>query len=275
MQRLLLFCFLFLSIGQIYAYDPAYSKSKNTKPVELVGVDLKVPLGESIPISLQFTNEKGEIVSLSSFFQKDRPVVLSMVYYNCPTLCNFHLNGVNKVLKDLDWNAGEKFQYVAVSIDPKEGPEITGPKKEAYEKEYRTGKQRPPGGWNFLTGKEENIKSLADSLGFFYKWNPGNEQWIHPSVVYILTPEGKISRYFHGIQFNEMELKLALVEASGGKIGTFLDKAALFCFQFDPNKGKYTIYAYNMMRIGAGLTVLLLGSYLLGYWIRNRKTVVM
>ncbi|MCB1177207.1 MAG: SCO family protein [Leptospiraceae bacterium] len=274
MKKGILISLILFIVNPIFSYDPAYSKSKNEKPSELKGLELTVPLGEKINTNLSFINEKGEEIKLSSIFDKGKPVVLSPVYYKCPTLCNFHLNGVTKVMQKLEWNAGDKFNYVAFSFDPNEGPEVTLPKKEAYEKEYNRTKNRSKGGWYFLTGKEESIKELTYSLGFPYRWNPGNSQWIHPSVVYILTPEGKISRYFNGIEFSDIELKLALVEASDGKVGTFLDQAALFCFQFDPNKGRYTIYAFNMMRIGAGLTVLFLGTFLLNYWRKNRKSVV-
>ncbi|HNK57309.1 MAG TPA: SCO family protein, partial [Leptospiraceae bacterium] len=119
---------------------------------------------------------------------------------------------------------------------------------------------------HFLTGEEPQIKELADSLGFKYKWNAPIKQWIHPAVAYIITPEGKISRYLHGIEFGERDLKLSLVDASNGKIGNFIDKFALFCFQFDPNKNKYTLYAYNIMRIGGAITVVILGAFLFAFW---------
>ncbi len=126
--------------------------------------------------------------------------------------------------------------------------------------------KRSGDGWHFLTGQETQIKELADSLGFKYKWNAPIKQWIHPAVAYIITPEGKISRYLHGIEFGDRDLKLSLMDAANGKIGSFIDKFALFCFQFDPNKNKYTLYAYNLMRIGGAITAILMAVFLFMFW---------
>jgi len=258
----------------ISAYDPEHTKLKNTKPTELDGIDLKYNMGAQIPLSLTFLGEDGNPVSLSSYFNQGKPVVLSMVYYKCPTLCNFHLNGINKVFKELEWNLGEKYVFLAVSIDPSETPDLARQKRDAYIEEYKSGgKFRLEGGMHFLTGPEASSKTLASALGFPYKYNPGNKQWIHPAVAYVLTPEGKISRIFNGISFSERDLRLSLVEATDGKIGTIMERVALFCFQFDPTKNKYTIYAYNLMRIGGGITVLFIAGYLITFWRKNKNSI--
>jgi protein SCO1 len=263
--------FLIFSVSYLYAYDPAHLKLKNTKPTELDGMELENKIGDSIPLSLKFTSEKGEEISISKFFNQGKPIVLSMVYYRCPTLCNYHLNGISKVFKSLEWNLGEKYDFITVSIDPSETPDLAEKKRNAYMDDYTSnGKFRLSSGMSFLVGKEDQIKQLADSLGLKYKYNPGSQQWVHPAVAYILTPEGKIARVFNGISFDEKDLKLSLVEATNGKIGTIMDKVALFCFQFDPNKNKYTIYAYNMMRLGGGFTVLFIAGYLFTFWRKNK-----
>jgi protein SCO1 len=264
--------FLIFTFSYLHAYDPAHLKLKNTKPTELDGMELENKIGNNIPLTLKFTAETGEEISLSKFFNQGKPIVLSMVYYRCPTLCNYHLNGIAKVFKNLEWNLGEKYEFITVSIDPSETPDLAEKKRNAYMEDYvSNGKFRLPSGMSFLVGKEGEIKQLADSLGFKYKYNPGIQQWIHPAVAYVLTPEGKIARIFNGISFDERDLKLSLVEATNGKIGTMMDRVALFCFQFDPNKNKYTIYAYNMMRIGGGFTVLFIAGYLFTFWRKNKK----
>jgi len=160
----------------ISAYDPEHTKLKNTKPTELDGIDLKYNMGAQIPLSLTFLGEDGNPVSLSSYFNQGKPVVLSMVYYKCPTLCNFHLNGINKVFKELEWNLGEKYVFLAVSIDPSETPDLARQKRDAYIEEYKSGgKFRLEGGMHFLTGPEASSKTLASALGFPYKYNPGNK----------------------------------------------------------------------------------------------------
>lgn len=260
-----IFC---LFTASIYSYDPAVRFDKNEKPKELEGVGVQEKLGNQLDLSLSFRDETGKSVLLSSFFKRDKPVLLSLVYYKCPTLCNFHLNGVTDTLKKLSWQVGNEFEYVAVSFDPRETFDLAFAKKNAYLKEYTRGNGQ---GWHFLTGDQKEITALAESLGFSYKWNSENEQWIHSSVAYIITPSGKISRYLHGITFDERNLKLSLLEASDGKIGDFTDQFALFCFQFDPGKNTYTLYAYNIMKLGGFFTLLIMAAFLIPFWIRHNR----
>ncbi|MCB1142923.1 MAG: SCO family protein [Leptospiraceae bacterium] len=265
--------FLLLVPALLLSYDPEHEKKINKTPSEIEGLDLVVNLGETVPLDIPFVDEEGKDILLSDYFESKKPVVLTMVYYKCPTLCNFHLNGLNQVFKDMDWNLGKDYQFVAVSIEPTETPDVSNPKKSAYWQDYLKSGKRDTNvnGMHFLTGKEENIKKLASVLGFKYRWNPGNKQWIHPAVAYVLTPGGKISRFFNGISFQERDLRLALVEAGGGKIGTIADQFALFCFQFDPTKNKYTLYAYNLMKLGGGITVLFVGAFLLIFWRKENR----
>ena len=261
------FILIFYAFG-IYSYDPSYTERNNELPNEIVDMKVVEKNGNLINLDLQFKNERGDIVTLKDYFAKsDKPVFLTIIYYRCPTLCNFHLNGISKVFKALDWSVGNEFEFVAISMDPNETPELAAKKKEAYVMDYiKDNPKRSGDGWHFLTGQETQIKELADSLGFKYKWNAPIKQWIHPAVAYIITPEGKISRYLHGIEFGDRDLKLSLMDAANGKIGSFMDKFALFCFQFDPNKNKYTLYAYNLMRIGGAITAILMAVFLFMFW---------
>lgn len=263
--------FFFISISLV-GYDPNTTQNQNKLPTILEGMEVQNHTGKKIDLSNQFTNTEGQVVALESFFTSGKPVLLSMVYYRCPTLCNFHLNGVSKMLKSLRYQLGEDFSYVVVSIEPKETYELAREKQAAYTQDFLKDKPNySQKGWNFLVGKEENIKKLASNLGFPYKWNPNNQQWIHPAILYVLTADGTISSYLHGIEFNKTDVSLAITEASQGRLGSFLEKAALFCFQFDPNRGKYSVYAYNLMRFGGAVTVLILMVYLIGFWYRNTK----
>ena len=261
------FILFFYAFG-IYSYDPSYTEGNNELPNEIVDMKVVEKNGNLINLDLQFKNERGDIVTLKDYFAKsDKPVFLTIIYYRCPTLCNFHLNGISKVFKALDWSVGNEFEFVAISMDPNETPELAAKKKEAYVMDYiKDNPKRSGDGWHFLTGQETQIKELADSLGFKYKWNAPIKQWIHPAVAYIITPEGKISRYLHGIEFGDRDLKLSLMDAANGKIGSFMDKFALFCLQFDPNKNKYTLYAYNLMRIGGAITAILMAVFLFMFW---------
>lgn len=219
-------------------------------------------------LDLKFKNESGDPVQLKDFFKADKPVLLTIVYYRCPNLCNYHLNGITKVLKNLNWTAGKEFEIVAVSMDPSETSELAIQKKKAYLDEY--GRPDAANGWHFLTGDESSIKTLAADVGFKYRWNPATKQWIHSSAAYVLTPGGTLSRYLMGIEFDARNLKLSMLDAAKGKIGNFVDQFALFCFQFDPDRNIYTLYAYNLMRISAGATVLLLSVFLIPFWLRQR-----
>ncbi|MCG6153575.1 SCO family protein [Leptospira bandrabouensis] len=264
------FFFLFLLLGtSVSAYDPHSNLTRENKlPKELENIGFSDVTGKSLNLDIPFRDESGKIVKFSDFLSKGKPVLLSPVYFKCPTLCNFHLNGVFQGLKALDWSLGKEYQYIAVSIDPKENESVAFPKKEAYLKEY--GREGAGSGLHLLTGTQESIDILTKQLDFRYAWDAEAKQYIHASGVYVLTPEGKVSRIFQGIQLEPRDLKFAFLEASSGKIGSFVDKFALFCFQFDPRKNKYTIYAYRMMQFGGAVTLLLLGAFLYINW--RKKT---
>jgi protein SCO1/2 len=238
-------------------------------PKELEDVGITEKLGDQLDPTLTFVSDKGESVRLGQYFDGKRPVLLTMVYYTCPSLCNYHLNGLLEVFKKMEWVAGKEFQVVAISMNHREGPDVAAKKKANYLSEY--GHPEMDEGWHFLTGTEENVKKVADQLGFGFRWNESTQQYAHAAAAFISTPGGQLSRYLYGIEFPPQTLKLALLEASNGKIGSVVDQLILFCFQFDPGKNKYTIYAYNLMRMGAALVVIVLGIILIPMWVREKK----
>lgn len=271
-RPLLLMCLLCASLFQVLpasAYNPAETNvTGHETPAELKGVGVTEKLGGKIDRSLKFTAETGEEVSLSKFFHS-KPVLLSIVYFECPSLCNYHLNGVTAALKDVNLTPGEDFEIVAVSMNHKEGAELAADKKESYVEEY--GRPESKDGWHFLTGTEENIRKLADQVGFGFAWNEAQQQYAHAAAAYVLTPEGEISRYLYGIEFKPQTIRLSLLEAGQGKIGNIVDQIVLYCFQFNPAKNKYTLYAWNIMRLGGVFITLGLAIFLVPAWLRERR----
>lgn len=241
----------------------------NEVPKELENVGIKEKNGAQVDPNLTFTDDTGKKIILGDYFNKKKPIILSMVYYNCPSLCNLHLNGLNDGLKQLDWAIGDKFEVVSVTMDPKEDYKLAAGKKESYIETY--GRKDSASGWHFLTGEDSQIKELAKQIGFGYKWDEASQQYAHSAAAIVLTPEGKISRYLHGISFDPKTIRLSMVEASSGQIGEIVDHLVLMCFKYDPNKRTYAFYAFNIMKYGAGLCALILLAFLLPGWIRMAR----
>jgi len=239
--------------GQL-ASDPMQSVGVRPELLKQVGIDQK--LNQTIPLNLGFRDENGNRVELEQYFGQ-KPVILTLVYYNCPMLCTQVLNGVESGLKELPTDIGKQFDVVTISIDPTESHVLAKVKKEMYVGMY--GRPGAAEGWHFLTGDEAQIKQLADAVGFRYAYDPDTKQFAHASAIMLLTPEGKISRYFYGIQFPSRDLRLGLVEASEGKIGTPVDQVLLFCYHYDPATGKYGLLISRVIQAGGALTVLILG----------------
>jgi protein SCO1/2 len=240
------------------ASDPMQSVGVRPELLKQVGIDQK--LNQSIPLSLTFHDENGQTVELAQFFGQ-KPVILTLVYYNCPMLCTQVLNGVESGLKELPTDIGKQFEVVTVSIDPTESHVLAKVKQEMYVGMY--GRPGAAQGWHFLTGEEPQIKQLADAVGFRYAYDPDTKQFAHASAIMLLTPQGKISRYFYGIQYPSRDLRLGLVEASEGKIGTPVDQVLLFCYHYDPATGKYGLLISHVIQAGGALTVLILGIAML------------
>ena len=251
--------------GQPAPAQPSYSmQDSNLKPalpkaLEGVGIDQK--LDEQVPLDLVFKDEAGRDVPLSNFFSKGKPVLLTLVYYRCPMLCTQILTGVESTLKAVSFNPGRDFEVVAVSFDPKDTPELAAAKKQTYLRRYA--RPNTANGWHFLTGDEKNIKGLTDAVGYHFKYDPKTDQFAHASAIMVLTPDGRVSRYFYGVEYAPRDVRLGLVEASQNKIGSPADAVLLFCFHYDPATGKYGAVAMNLLRGSAALFALVGGMFLL------------
>jgi len=231
-------------------------------PHPLIDIQVKEKKGDFIDLDLEFTDERDSSQSLRKYF-KDQAVLMTVVYYNCPSLCNFHLNGLWTALNQL-----KNYQFVVVSMDSSENSDLALKKKQNYLKEFP---KVLADQIHFLTGKKESIQKLTQSLGFSFRWDEETQQFAHSPVAYILSPEGMISRYLYGVEFSPQTLKLALLEARRGKIGNVIDRILLFCYRFNPKTNEYTIYAKNIMKAGGILTMLLLIALIVPVWLRERR----
>jgi protein SCO1 len=228
------------------------------KALKSVGIDQR--LNEQIPLDAVFKDEQGREVRLGQFFN-GKPVVLSLVYYACPMLCNQVMNGELGSFRQISFNMGEQYEVVTVSFDPRETPDLAAAKKTTYVKAYnRPGAEAS---WHFLTGDEANIRRLTEAVGFRYTWDDQTKQFAHASGIMVLTPEGKLARYFYGIEYPARDLRLGLVEASQNKIGTPVDALMLYCYHYDPATGKYGAVIMNIVRLAGGLSVVLIVGLLL------------
>ena len=255
---------VFAQPGQPAPAQPSYSMQdsdlKPALPGALAGVGIDQKLDYQVPLDATFRDEAGRDVALSTFFQAGKPVILALVYYRCPMLCTQILTGLESGLKAVSLNPGQDFEIVSLSFDPKDTPALAAAKKETYLRRYA----RPgtANGWHFLTGDERNIKTLTDAVGFHFKYDPASDQYAHASAILILTPDGRISRYFYGVEYAPRDIRLGLVEASQGKIGSPVDQVLLFCFHYDPATGKYGAIAMGSLRFAGAGFVLICGTFL-------------
>lgn len=258
MKRLLAVLWACTGLAPAQIYGPPQTQVyAPSRLLQKVGINQK--MGAQIPLDLPFVDESGRHVTLRQYFGK--PVILALVYYQCPSLCNMVLNGVLRSIKQLDFTAGNQYEVVAVSFDPRETPEMAAAKKQNYLKDYtRPGAEQ---GWHFLTGPETSSKALADSVGFRYVYDALTNQYAHSSAIMILTPAGRIDRYFYGIDYPARDVRLGLVEASNERIGTPTDQVLLYCFHYDPTTGKYALVVMNVLRLAGLLTVGVLATFMI------------
>jgi protein SCO1 len=231
-------------------------QTAGVRPALLRDVGLDQKLGSSIPLDLTFRDEHGRAVALRQFFG-EKPVILTLVYYQCPMLCTEVLNGLLRSTKELPLEVGKDFAIVTVSIDPSERSVLAEVKHELYTGLY--GRPGGPQGWHFLTGDEAQIKTLAQAVGFRYAYDSASGQFAHPSGIMLLTPEGTLARYFYGIRYPSRDLRLGLVEASQGAIGSPVDQILLYCYHYDPATGTYGLLISRVIKAAGALTVLSLG----------------
>jgi protein SCO1/2 len=243
--------------------DPSAGK---VRLLENVGIDQR--LGDRIPLDLEFNDENGTRVRLGDFFG-NKPVILTLVYYTCPMLCNQVLNGLTSGLDVVSFDIGRDFEVVTVSFDPREKPELARNKKETYMQWYK----RPGAaqGWHFLTGDKASIDKLTEAAGFHYKYDQSTNQFIHASGIMIATPDGTLARYFYGIEYAPKDLRLGLVEASEKKIGNPVDRLLLYCYHYDPAAGKYGAVVMNILRLSGAVTIA--GVVLMLWFMRRRSRV--
>jgi protein SCO1 len=239
------------------------------KQLARVGVDER--LDAALPLQLVFKDDRGRDVSLGSYFHPRRPVVLTLNYYRCPMLCTLELNGLVEGMKGLAWTPGDQFDVVTVSFDPRETPALARAKKQSYLEELA--RPSAEAGWHFLTGSPENIEALTKAVGFTTQYDRQTDQYGHAAVVMLVTPDGRVARYLYGVRFEPATLKLALLEASQGTIGSTWERFLLYCYHYDADQGRYALAALAIMRAGGALTVLVLSCVIGGFWLRDRRKV--
>jgi protein SCO1/2 len=253
----------------------AWGQEADKVPPAAQDVGVTEHLGDTLPMDATFKDAKGETVRLGDFFTGQRPVLLTLNYYSCPMLCTLQLNGLVSAMKGLDWTPGQDYVVLSVSFDPSEQPELAAGKKSNYLE--MLGQPDAANGWRFLTGEKQSIVALTNAVGFRYRWDEKSEQWVHPALLVVVTPEGRISRYLYGLQYEPNDLRFALVEAGNGKLGSTLDRVLLYCFHYDADVGGYTLYARNIMTAGSILVLVLLGGMLgLLWWreVRRRRRAI-
>lgn len=245
-------------VSAVSAFAQVRNASQQPPVLRNVGIDQK--LNQQVPLDLPFRDEAGNAVRLGDYFGS-KPVILSLVYYECPMLCTTALNGLLQSLKELKFDVGNQFNVVTVSFDPTEKPPLAAAKKAVYVGTY--GRPGAAEGWHFLTGDTDSIRRLTEAVGFRYNYDASIKQYVHATGLIVLTPQGRIARYFYGIQYPAGSLRLGLVEASLGKIGSPVDAVLLYCCQYDPQTGKYSLVIARALQVGAAITILSLGGLML------------
>jgi protein SCO1 len=258
-----LYATLILMSGIAYAQNPGGLAEPGdptaAKPGILSKIAIDQRIGYQVPADIPFVDEAGRQVTLGDYYGK-RPVVLALVYYECPMLCTQVLNGLVSAIGVLNFETGREFDVVAVSFNPKEGPGLAAQKKASYVERY--GRPQAAGGWHFLTGSQESITRLTDAVGFRYEYDETIGQFAHGAAIEVLTPKGTIAKYFYGIEFSPRDLRLGLVEASAERIGSIVDDVLLFCYHYDPSSGKYGASVLGIVRVGGVVTVLAFAVFL-------------
>jgi protein SCO1 len=255
-----------LAVPLAAASPPARSP---LSPAREIGFDQKP--GDMLPLDLPFQDETGATVRLGDYFGR-KPVILSLVYYRCPMLCGLSLEGIASSLKTIAFDAGREFEVVTVSFDPRETPAAARGRKERSIDLY--GRPAAAAGWHFLTGDEASIRRLTSAVGFRYAWDADLKQYAHPTGIVVLTPQGRIARYFFGVEYAARDLRLGLVEAAAGRLGSVADRLLLLCYQYDPRSGRYSAEALGAVRAAGALTVLGLGAFIVTMVRREKRAAL-
>ncbi len=240
----------------------------NTRPPRLENVGIEQHLNAQVPPDLTFRDDSGKMVRLGDYFGR-KPLILNLVYYNCTMLCGEALAGLASAMRLIKFDVGNEFDVITVSFDPRETPEMAAAKKKDYVGRY--GRANADAGWHFLTGQPDSINALTKAVGFQYQYDPKTNQYAHATAIMVLTPQGRISRYFYGIDFPPKDLRMGLVEASQDKIGNAVDAVLLYCYHYNPETGKYGAMVGNILRLAGAATILLLGGLLFILWRLDRS----
>jgi protein SCO1 len=256
----------------LYGRPPEEARADYEPPQGLRGIGFEQRLNEQIPLDAVFRDERGREVRLGEYFNQGRPVLLAPVYFDCPMLCIQVMSGIATTLNAIPFVPGRDFDVVLVSFDPRETPELAARNKERYLRRY--GHAETAGGWHFLTGEENSVRQVTDAIGFNYRWDAETEQFAHAAGIVILTSEGRISRYFYGIEYMPRDVRFGLIEASERRIGSPVDRMLLlYCYHYDPNSGRYGPVVMNIIRAGGILTIIGFAVlYTILRWWRPRRT---
>ncbi len=236
------------------------SPPANVRPPGLKNVGIEQRLNQQVPLDLTFRDETGKTVRLADYFGQ-KPVILNLVYYKCPMLCSQVLTGLTSALKILKFDVGNQFNVVTVSFNPRETPDLAAAAKAEYLKRY--GRAGAAAGWHFLTGPQESITALAQAVGFQYQYDPQTDQYAHATAIMLLTPDGRVAQYYYGVEFAPKDLRLGIIQASNGKIGTLVDEVLLYCYHYDPATGKYGAVITRILKLSGIATILLIGGMVL------------
>ncbi|HZH76899.1 MAG TPA: SCO family protein [Archangium sp.] len=242
--------------------------AQSNAPPQTRGVDVAEHLGELVPLEARFTDSSGKAVQLRDVLPRTKPVLFTLVYYNCPLLCNLVINEQIRNMRELGLKLGEDYEAVTLSIDPQDTPAQSLERRRRHLQSMGQPETAP---WHFLTGTQQEIERVAEAVGFKYAYDERTKQYVHPAVVHVLTPEGSISRYLYGTSFRTQDMKLALVEAAGGRVGTSFDRVVLTCFKYDTATRRYGFYVFGFLRLGALMVFSALATMLAYYWRRELK----
>lgn len=270
-RSLLLAAWWLAAVGLVVGARVSAAQPTGEIPSVFDEVGITEKLGEKVPLDLLFANEAGEQVALSSFFDGKRPVMLNLVYHECPMLCSLLLTELTKTLQLMEWQPGGQYDIVTVSFSATEDDSVAARAKAKYIGQL--GRPEAAAGWHFLTGTPESIQALAASVGFRFRWVESTKEFAHPAALMFLGPDGTITRYIHGMGYEPEDVRKALVEASEGRIGTTMDQILLYCYKYDADANSYVLHAQNLMKLGGFVMLLLLGTLLTLFWRRERRTL--
>jgi len=244
-----------------YSSPLAPGDVSTARPPQLEEVTFRQQLDSMLPLDATFVDDRGRPVTLGQYFGQGKPVLLAFVYFQCPMLCTQVMNGLSSAFKAMPFAAGEDFEVVLVSFDPRDTPAIAAEKKRAHLEYWSTGQDADS--WHLLSGDEASIRRATSAAGFTYQWDERTGQFAHVSGILVATPEGRLSRYFYGVEYSPRDLRLALVESGEGRIGSAVDELLLYCFHYDPASGQYGLLVMNLVRLGGVLTMLFIGGFIL------------